>query len=252
MSQLSPAAPRAPRGAGPWPASGRLRLLEAGEQLLATRGLEVPDRVIVAAAGQHNRSAVNYHFRSRAGLIDAIRERHETPIAEHRHHLISRLPGPGDRTTRELAEAYIRPLTAEMLRSAPSHWARFTEILLLDRPLRLTRDVECPAPPPADEPEAPVRPALGDLFDLIVAHLSHLPEAEAAGRVALTIRFLASSLAGWERDSQAGPDLAPPLTAFSLILTDLAVAILDAPGSVPPHIDARAGYSREAGVEASH
>ena len=249
MSQLSPAAPRAPRGAGPaWPASGRLRLLEAGEQLLATRGLEVPDRVIVAAAGQHNRSAVNYHFRSRAGLIDAIRERHEAPIAEHRHHLISRLPGPGDRTTRELAEAYIRPLTAEMLRSAPSHWARFTEILLADRPLRFTRDVECPAPAP---PEAPARPALGDLFDLIVAHLARLPEAEAAGRVALTIRFLISSLAGWERDSQADPDLVAPLTAFSLILTDLAVALLDAPGSVPPHIDARAGYSRGAGAGAA-
>jgi AcrR family transcriptional regulator len=239
VSQLSPACRRAERDAAQArPASGRLRLLDAGEQLLATRGLDVPDRVIVAAAGQHNRSAVNYHFGSRAGLIDAIRERHETPIALHRHHLIARLPRPGDRTTRQLAEAHIRPLTAEMLRSAPSYWARFTAMLLRDQPLRLTRDIECPAPA---RPDAPARPALSELFDLIVAHLTHLAEPEAAGRVALTIRFLISSLSGWERDSQADPDLVAPLTAFSLILTDLAVAMLDAPGSVPPHIDAEAG-----------
>jgi TetR/AcrR family transcriptional regulator, regulator of cefoperazone and chloramphenicol sensitivity len=254
VSQLSPAGRRASRGEGPRgggphggdprggpasPAGGRLRLLDAGERVLATRGLEVPDRVIVTEAGQHNRSAVSYHFGSRAGLIEAIRERHETPIAQHRHHLISRLPGPGDRTTRELAEAYLRPLTAEMLRCAPSHWARFTAILLLDRPLRFTRDLECPGPGPDG---APARPALCDLFDLIVAHLARLPEPEAAGRVALTIRFLIDRLAGWERDSQADPDLVAPLTAFSLILTDLAVAMLDAPGSVPPRIDAEAGY----------
>jgi AcrR family transcriptional regulator len=217
------------RGAGPaWPAGGRLRLLDAGEELFATRGLEVPDRMIVTAAGQHNRSAVNYHFGSRAGLIEAIRERHETPVAQYRHHLISRLPGPADRTTRQLAEAFIRPLTAEMHRSAPSYWARFTEMLLLDQPLRLTGDIEPPAP------DAPARPALSDLLDLIAAHLAHLPEAEAAGRVALTIRFLVSSLSRWERDHQADPDLVAPLTAFSLVLTDLAVAMLDAPSALLP------------------
>jgi AcrR family transcriptional regulator len=230
VTELSPAATRGSRDAGPaWPAGGRLRLLEAGERLLATRGLEVPDRMIVATADQHNRSAVNYHFGSRAGLIDAIRERHETPIAQHRHHLISRLPGRGDRTTRQLAEAYVQPLAAEMLRSAPSYWARFTEVLLLDQPLRLTRRIEGAGP------------GRSSLFDLMVAHLAHLTEPEAAGRVALTMRFVVGGLSRWERDSEADPGLVAPLTAYSLILTDLAVAMLDAPGSVPPRIDAQAG-----------
>ena len=76
------------------PAEGRLRLLAAAERLFATRGLEVPNREIVATAGQHNQSAITYHFASRAGLIDAVCERHETPIAQHRQHLIARLPGP--------------------------------------------------------------------------------------------------------------------------------------------------------------
>ena len=120
-----------------------------------------------------------------------------------------------------------------MLRCTPSYWARFTEMLLLDQPLRLTRDIEGPRRPGRTRPP---RPALSDLVDLIVAHLAHLPEPEAAGRVALTIRFLVGSLSRWEHDSQADPGLVAPLTAFSLILTDLAVAMLDAPGSVPPHI----------------
>ena len=196
---------------------------------MATRGLEVPNRVIVAAAGQHNQSAIAYHFRSRAGLIDAIREWHETPIAQHRRYLISRLPGPGDRTTRQLVEAHIQPLTAEMLRSTPSHWARFTEMLLLDQPLKFTRDAGLPG---HARPDERARPVLSELLELMVAHLAHLSELEAADRVALVIRFLISSLARWERESQADLDLVAPLAEFALVLTDLAVAMLQAPSSV--------------------
>jgi AcrR family transcriptional regulator len=213
------------------PGAGRQRLLAAAEQLMATRGLAVPNRVIVAAAGQRNQSAISYHFRSRAGLIDAIRERHEKPIAQHRRHLISRLPGPEDRTTRQLVEADIQPLTAEMLRCTPSHWARFSELLLLDQPLRLTLGSGLPL---SARPDAPARLGPAELPELIVAHLTQLPELEAADRVGLAIRFLISSLARWERDSQAGLDVVAPLAPFTLILTDLAVAMLEAPSSVPP------------------
>ena len=227
-----------PRGAAATrSAEGRLRLLAAAEQLLATRGLEVPSRVIVAAAGQHNQSAITYHFRSRAGLVDAIREQHETPIAQHTRHLISRLPGPEDRTTRQLVEAHIQPLTAEMLRCSPSHWARFSEMLLLDQPLRFTRD----GVPVHARPDEPACPVLSELLELMVTHLAHLPELEAADRVALTVRFLISSLARWERDSQAGIDYVAQLAPFTLFLTDLAVAMLDAPSSVLFPIDGQLG-----------
>src|SRR5580692_8160646 len=142
---------RASRSAGPGrPAEGRLRLLAAAEQLFATRGLGVPNREIVAAAGQHNQSAITYHFASRAGLIDAICERHEAPVAQHRQHLIARLPGPGERTTRQLLEAHVQPLAAEMLRCAPSYWARLGEMLLADQPPRFSRGAE-----PAARPRPP-------------------------------------------------------------------------------------------------
>ena len=101
MTECSQTRTRVSRNTGHGrPAEGRLRLLAAAEQLFATRGLEVPNREIVATAGQHNQSAITYHFVSRAGLIDAVCEQHERPIAQHRQHLIARLPGPEDRTAR--------------------------------------------------------------------------------------------------------------------------------------------------------
>jgi TetR/AcrR family transcriptional regulator, regulator of cefoperazone and chloramphenicol sensitivity len=223
VTESSPTCTRPSRSAGHGrPAEGRLRLLAAAEQLFATRGLAVPSREIVATADQHNQSAITYHFASRAGLIDAVRERHETPIAQHRRQLMARLPGPAERTTRQLVEAHVQPLAAEMLRCAPSYWARLSETLLADRPLRSGGGIERPE----------LDPTLPELLELMVAHLGHLPEPEAAGRVTLTVRFLTSGLAGWERDSEVGVDGVAPLAPFTLILTDLAVAMLDAPSSV--------------------
>jgi AcrR family transcriptional regulator len=236
VTEPLPTGTRAPGSDGPGrPAEGRLRLLSAAEQLIATRGLGVPNREIIAAAGQHNQSAITYHFTSRAGLIDAVCERHETPIAQHREYLIARLRGPAERTSRELVEAHIQPLAAEMLRCAPSHWARLSELLLVDQPLRFSRDTGPAADP---RPRQRAGAVLSELLELMLAHLGHLPEPEAADRVALTVRFLNSGLARWEHDSQAGVHGVASLAPFTLILTDLAVAMLDAPSSVPPEIDA--------------
>ncbi|MGD0700836.1 MAG: TetR family transcriptional regulator [Trebonia sp.] len=235
MTEFSPIATRESRGVGPGrPAEGRLRLLAAAERLLASYGLGVPNREIVAAAGQHNRSAITYHFASRAGLIDAVREQHETPIAQHRQHLIARLPGPEKRTTRQLVEAHIQPLAAEMLRCTPSYWARLSEILLADQPLRFSRDIGSSV---HSQPHQRADPVLSELFELMVVHLSSLPELEAVGRVALTVRFLTSGLARWEHDSEIAVDAIAPLVPFTLTLTDLAVAMLDAPSSVSPQTD---------------
>jgi AcrR family transcriptional regulator len=224
VTELEPARVRASRGARPGrPGEGRLRLLAAAEQLFATRGLGVPNRDIVTAAGQHNRSAITYHFASRAGLIDALRERHETPVTRHRQHLIARLPGPADRTTRQLVEAYVQPPAAEILRCTPSYWARLSEMLLADQPLRFSGGT-CARP----RPRQPADMAASELSELMVAHLNRLPEPEAAARVVLTFRFLNSGLARWEHDDQAYSDGVEPLASLVLLLTDLAVAMLDA------------------------
>ena len=49
-------------------------LMGAAERLIADKGIEnVTIRQIVSAAGQKNQSALQYHFQSMQGLIEALR-----------------------------------------------------------------------------------------------------------------------------------------------------------------------------------
>ena len=65
-------------------AGTRERILEAAESLFAERGFDsVSLRDITGAAGA-NVAAVNYHFGSKDNLIDAVIERHATPINQAR------------------------------------------------------------------------------------------------------------------------------------------------------------------------
>ncbi|HVM67078.1 MAG TPA: TetR family transcriptional regulator [Acidimicrobiales bacterium] len=59
----------------------RQRLIEAAEDLFASRGLhQATTREILAAAGQRNASALTYHFGTREQLLWAILERHNEPL----------------------------------------------------------------------------------------------------------------------------------------------------------------------------
>ena len=51
-------------------------ILTAAERMIAERGVDVPLREIGAAADQRNNSAVQYHFKTRAGLVEAIGRAH--------------------------------------------------------------------------------------------------------------------------------------------------------------------------------
>jgi len=55
------------------PSPARARLLDVAEELWGRRGMEGASlREIAAAAGQRNNSAVRYHFRDKAGLVEAL------------------------------------------------------------------------------------------------------------------------------------------------------------------------------------
>ena len=65
------------------------RLLREAERLFARRGLyQVTVREITEAAGQRNVSALNYHFGSREGVLDAILDRHGDPTDVARGELL--------------------------------------------------------------------------------------------------------------------------------------------------------------------
>ena len=107
-------------------AGARERMIEVAERLFAERGIAgVSLREIGAAAGQRNNSAAQYHFGTKAGLVDAVFELRMTPINERRLAMLDALDAEGrGRELRALVEAFVEPF-AEGAGHGRSHYARF-------------------------------------------------------------------------------------------------------------------------------
>jgi AcrR family transcriptional regulator len=98
-------------------------LLDAAERLIAEHGFEVPLRDIAKAAGQRNNSAVNYHFRSRQDLVDAVVARRLLPMELERERMLDELDADAD------AHALMRVLVLPLLRLESTHYARFLQVV---------------------------------------------------------------------------------------------------------------------------
>lgn len=67
----------------------RQRLIEAAAQGFADHGIQAASLVeITRQAGQRNRGAVHYHFRSREGLLAAILDEHADFMSARQHELL--------------------------------------------------------------------------------------------------------------------------------------------------------------------
>jgi AcrR family transcriptional regulator len=87
-------------------------IIETAERLFATHGVDaVSLRQVAVEAGHKNHAVVQYHFGSKAGLIQAIIERRLPEIAARRLELLDQLRGAsGDLALPSIAEAMTRPL----------------------------------------------------------------------------------------------------------------------------------------------
>lgn len=96
------------------------RMLDVAERLFAERGLDrVSLREVVAASGQRNLSAAQYHFGSREALVGAVVARRVWFINELRHQRLDRLEaGPGAGDPRAVIETSIGTL-ADVVRDQP-------------------------------------------------------------------------------------------------------------------------------------
>ena len=100
-------------------------LLDAAERLIAERGFDVPLRDIAVAAGQRNNSAVNYHFRTRQDLLDAVVSRRLLPMEVERERMLGELD---DAEARDV-HALMRVLVLPLLRLESTHYARFLQVV---------------------------------------------------------------------------------------------------------------------------
>jgi AcrR family transcriptional regulator len=93
----------------------RLRILRAAERLFADRGIDgVSLREINRAAEQHNTGAVQYHFGDKAGLVQALIDRHRADTEPRRHALLDQYVDAGDDDLRALAAALVAPIAAKL------------------------------------------------------------------------------------------------------------------------------------------
>lgn len=99
-------------------------MIDAAERLAAESGLgSMSLREVMAAADQRNKTAAQYHFGSREGLIAAVVDARMSPINERRMELLAGLPS--DPTIRQVAEVLVRPLAEAVVGEHDSKWARF-------------------------------------------------------------------------------------------------------------------------------
>lgn len=99
-------------------------MIDAAERIAAEQGLSAMSlRAVQAAAGQRNKSAAQYHFGSREGLIERIVVHRMGPINERRFALLEALPAAP--ALAELVDVLVRPTAEAVLGREQSHWARF-------------------------------------------------------------------------------------------------------------------------------
>ncbi|GAA4811364.1 TetR/AcrR family transcriptional regulator [Tomitella cavernea] len=108
----------------------RAAMIDAAERIVAERGLTALTlRAVQEAAGQSNKSAANYHFGSRDGLVGAVLAERMDPIAAHRRAMLDTLdaapPTGPEAPLRALAEAFVVPLARRVLLAPGSAYARF-------------------------------------------------------------------------------------------------------------------------------
>jgi AcrR family transcriptional regulator len=193
----------------------RSRLLEAAEQLFAERGIDaVSLREINQAAGARNAIAVQYHYKDRTGVLEAIFRKHNPDVDARRHALLDQYEASDEKGVRQLAGALVRPLAAKL--SDPDGGRYFLQIWgdLLNRP-------------------DPVFPAmlLDDPADSICRWRMLVEPLLGADAARLHRRFTANLYASIElaRRARSGPHADDRL--FTSYLVDVVTAILEAPVS---------------------
>jgi AcrR family transcriptional regulator len=96
--------------------STRERLLDAGEQLFAENGVRTTSLREITRFGRANLAAVNYHFRTKSGLVQAVFERSFGPLNRERLRLLDEAErAAGDQPL--AIETVLHALFAPMLRS---------------------------------------------------------------------------------------------------------------------------------------
>jgi AcrR family transcriptional regulator len=133
MTELRPAASPTPRAQ-----LAMDKLMDAAERLYAERGFAgVSIRQISDAAGQRNKSVVQYHFSNRDELIKAIIARHVAPVDRLRMEMVAALVDRPEVSLRDRVACGVLPSVRHSIElGTPSWHSRFMAQVLVEPSLR--------------------------------------------------------------------------------------------------------------------
>lgn len=191
------------------------RLLREAERLFARRGLyRVTLREITDAADQRNVSAINYHFGSRDGLLQAVLTRHGDPTDLARGALRERVGAAAE--SRDLVAALVVPYTAHL--DAPEGRDYLRIVAQLSGGFTDWR-----TPAPGTGPH--LRAVLAELED----RRPDLPAAVRRERVVELIMLMTAATSQRARHVESGRPVELDHPVFVANLTDVLVGVLEAP-----------------------
>ncbi|WP_157535130.1 TetR/AcrR family transcriptional regulator [Nocardia inohanensis] len=194
----------------------RERIIAAAERLIAERGQAVPLRDIAAAAEQRNNSAIQYHFGSRDGLIEAVVERRLATLEVRRLELLAEQAGSGRPPgVHGLLEALVIPMFELGERHGAHHYARFLEQIHTH-----------PVVTDAQNLEGADRTSVRVIMQGLERELDELPPRLRVRRLRALTTMLFALLADHERAVEAGKVRAGDVDAWGEVIDLLAGALI--------------------------
>ena len=208
-------------------ALGKQALLDAAAALMDERGVDnVSMHDIAAASGHRNRSAVQYHFGSRDGVIRAVIDHTMDPINAERNAVLDHLETTGAALTpRIVIEVAVGPLARQVRTPEGRRYLRLCA-QLINHPRFMTDASDAIA----------VNTSIARCTRHLIPAVAHLPRTVAAERGSQVAGFIIRACADQARLMDTGTPARPLLTVedFTLNLIDTILAILQAPTSVGP------------------
>lgn len=109
----------------------RAKILDAAEELFAQNSITGTSLLDIAKASeQKNRSALQYHFNNKEGLLDSVMDRHAYPILDHRNAMLDKLEAQGDYTLKDLMLALIVPMADHLDKPGGANFLRIHSDLM--------------------------------------------------------------------------------------------------------------------------
>ncbi|MER5888987.1 TetR family transcriptional regulator [Streptomyces sp. NPDC001941] len=199
----------------------RDKLVRAAEEVFAAQGVHGAQlRDIVKLAGQANPSAVQYHFGSREGLLDAVMAARQARTEK----VLARLLDGADRDLRGLLGALVAAEATEL------ETERGRRCLRISAQLSHESGVRTRTPHPTLDGTV-----YWELIGRVEGCLGTLPEPVRLERLDLALTLIGAALADRASRRLVG---APPLTGEGFFVADLVAttaALLTAPLPPLPH-----------------